>query len=44
LALSKAEGVGTPGNSYEYQRKGFAEFAFRKYMILKEMSLAEQTG
>jgi hypothetical protein len=29
---------------YEYQKKGLTEFAFRKSVILNEMSLAEQHG
>ena len=33
-----------PGNLYEYQKKRLTKFAFRKCMILKEMSLAEQNG
>jgi hypothetical protein len=31
-----------PGNLYGYQKKRLKKFAFRKCMILKEMSLAEQ--
>ncbi len=33
-----------PGNLYEYQKKRLTKFAFRKCVILKEMSLAEQSG
>ena len=35
---------GPPGNSYEYQKKRLTKFAFRKCLILKGMSLAEQDG
>jgi hypothetical protein len=35
---------GPPGNLYGYQKKRLTKFAFRKCMILKEMSLAEQNG
>src|ERR1700682_4952438 len=35
---------GPPGNSYEYQKKRLTKFAFRKCLILKEMSLDEQNG
>jgi hypothetical protein len=35
---------GPPGNLYEYQKKRLTKFAFRKCLILKEMSLAEQNG
>src|SRR6266581_1863068 len=34
--------VPPPGNSYEYERKGLTEFAFRKLLILKEMGFGEQ--
>ena len=33
-----------PGNLYGYQEKRLTKFAFRKCMILKEMSLARQNG
>jgi hypothetical protein len=33
-----------PGNLYEYQKKRLTEFAFRKCLILKGMSFAEQNG
>jgi len=33
-----------PGNSYEYQWKRLTKFAFRKCLILKGMSFAEQNG
>jgi hypothetical protein len=34
----------TPGNLYRYQKKRLMKFAFRKCLILKEMSFAEQNG
>jgi hypothetical protein len=33
-----------PGNLYEYQKKELTKFAFRKCVILKGMTFAEQTG
>jgi hypothetical protein len=34
----------TPGNLYEYQKKGLTKFAFRKRLILNGMSSSEQKG
>jgi hypothetical protein len=40
-----ATSVGTsPGNSYEYERKGLMKFAFRKSLILEKIAFEEQTG